>query len=142
MEPLDPIMTELTGLPWAQAKAALLLGAGAFLLVLGVATAISLRHISGPSRNIRRLQRLGAGFRFFVVGVCLFGVGLSWTLDVGWLYTFALVFGLEELWEASFLSSFLRQARQTEERHRAQLARDRDDAAAAEWDRRAGRVSA
>ena len=141
MDWMDHVMSGLTGLPWAEGRAALLLAGGAFFLLLGLRTAWSLREFEGTARNIRRLQRLGEGFRFVVVGVCLFGVGLSFSLDVGWLYAFALVFGLEELWEATVLSSLLADARRAEERAEARRLPEAERAAAcAEWDRRAGRL--
>lgn len=97
--------------------------AGGALLGLGVTRLVThLPRAVAASRSGQRvvpsLVPAAAALRLGLAGVALVVLGFGWLAEVSWLGNFAIVFGLEELYETTAVVGLLRWA----ERHPAAAA--------------------
>ena len=94
----------------------LLIVTGIAFTLRGIAVAWSMRRVPpGPARHASRMIRLGRAFRWVVVGFGLWGSGLGLMLELEWLFWFAIVFGLEELYEAGLIIGAARKMEKVQE---------------------------
>ena len=81
--------------------------ATALILLGAVLTARGVRGMPGISRGPMDMLAWVRGFRRAVAGIAVAGVGAAWLWHEPWLLAFALVFGVEEVWESSVILSAL-----------------------------------
>ena len=99
-------MDILIELSWKAYPAMALIVFGVVAVVWAMATAFGSFGRSARSRG-DLLTVLGA-FRVWVVGLAIAGIGISWALDLTWLFVLSAVFGGEELLESSVVIWVLR----------------------------------
>lgn len=88
---------------------------GGVLLGLGLARLVT--HLPRAAAASRSGQRIvpslipaASALRLGLAGVALVVLGLGWLAEVSWLRNFAIVFGLEELYETTAVVGLLRWA--------------------------------
>lgn len=99
-------MDSLIDLSWRVYPAAAMMTLGAVVWFMGSRMAI--RGLRRPIGDSTKMQAFVIGFRFAVIGITLVGLGAAWNWHLTWLLVLSLVFGGEELFEATIHLSILR----------------------------------
>ena len=102
-------MDALVELTWRgyPATALMLLGAVVAARAVLLCRAAWRRPLSGPMQPLAWME----GFRLFVIGLALAGIGAAWLWQLGWLLALSLAIGGEETLESSIAITALRRAR-------------------------------
>ncbi len=106
-------MDALVDLTWRLYPAALIMAAGAAMLMWGALTLLRTDQIDARER--RKPIMLVSGIRLALMGGAITALGASWYWQQLWLFILALAIGGEELLETSFVLFVLRRGLRRDE---------------------------